>query len=143
MTASSLAQSVQPNLQAALYKKIFSFDKTLATKGNFEITVIGSGSDEIVTAFKAAGLNAKSADQISAGTAVVYLMPGASSTKTQTAAKKILSISGSAPLVENGTVAIGIGTEGGKPKILIHIGQLKSEGHEISSDLLQLAKIIQ
>jgi hypothetical protein len=140
----AFAQSIPANMQAALFKKIFAFDKTLASKGGAEIAVIGPGSDEIVSAFKDAGLSVKATgDQIPAGTTVVYVMPGASSPKAQTASKGILSISGAASYAEAGKVAVGLGTEGGKPKILIHMSQLKAEGQELSADLLKLARIIQ
>ena len=134
--------AIPANLQAALFKKIFSFDKTLAAKGNFEVAVIGDGADEIVSAFKGAGVNAKASSDIG-GAAVVYVMPGASSVKSQSSAKKALSISGVTSLVENGNVAVGLGVEGGKPKIIIHLAQLKAEGQELSADLLKIAKVIQ
>lgn len=141
------SMSVPANLQAALFKKIFAFDKTLKSKGNIEVTVLsadGSG-DEIVSAFKGAGVNAKvvKGSQIPSGTSVVYLMPGVSSTKQQSAQKGVLSITGVASYVQDGKVAIGIGVEGGKPKILIHMGQLKAEDQEVSADLLQIARVIQ
>lgn len=143
MNLYSQEMSVPANLQAALFKKIFSFDKTLQSKGSFEVAVIGEGSDEIVTAFKAAGINAKSVVQVPSGAAVIYVMPGADSPKSFTAQNGILSISGVASYAESGKVAIGIGIEGGKPKIIIHIGQLKAEKQEVSTDLLKIAKIIQ
>lgn len=134
------AQSVPTNLQAALFKKIFSFDKTLA--GGAEVAVIGPSSDGIVSAFKAAGINAKASDNL-AGANVVYVMPGAPSPKDQTGAKSILSISGDASYAESGKVAIALGIEGGKPQIIIHMGQLKAEKHEFSPELLKIAKVIQ
>ncbi|MGE5621029.1 MAG: YfiR/HmsC family protein [archaeon] len=139
--------SVPGNLQAALFKKIFAFDKTLKSKGNIEVVVLaGDGSgDAIVSNFKGAGLNARSVkgNQIPSGASVVYIMPGVGSTKQQSAQKGVLSITGVASYVNEGKVAIGIGTEGGKPKIIIHMGQLKAEGQEVSADLLQIAKVIQ
>lgn len=135
------------NLQAALFKKIFAFDKTLKSKGSIEVVVLsadGSG-DDIVSAFKGAGVNARlvKGSQVPSGASVVYVMPGVGSTKQQSAQKGALSISGAASLVQEGRVAIGIGVEGGKPKILVHMGQLKAEGQEVSADLLQIARVIQ
>ena len=65
-TVNNFAQemAVPANLQAALFRKIFAFDKTLAAKGNVEVAVIGSGADEVVSAFKDAGVNAKAASDI-------------------------------------------------------------------------------
>jgi len=86
ITTNILAQEVPANLQAALFKKIFSFDKTLQSKG-VEVAVIGGSGDEIVAAFKDAGINAKtiSGNQVPGGVTVVYLTAGAASTKGQTA----------------------------------------------------------
>jgi len=147
ISISTFAQEVPANLQAALFKKIFAFDKTLQSKGNVEVVVLsGDGSgDAMVSAFKDAGVNAKAVkgDQVPGGAAVVYVMPGVSSPKQVCAQKGILSISGVAANVESGKVSIGIGTEGGKPKIIIHLAQLKAEGQELSADLLKIAKVIQ
>lgn len=136
-----LAQEVPANLQAALFKKIFTFDKTLSAKGKVEVVVIGAGGDAIVSAFKDAGISAKTGD-ISSASSVVYIMPGTSSTKSQTASKGILSISGFSSYVEDGKVAIGLGVEGGKPKIIVNMTQLKAEDQDLSADLLKIAKVI-
>lgn len=140
---SIFAQEVPANLQAALFKKIFSFNKTLQAKG-VVVAVIGNSSDAIVSAFKEAGINVKAAsgDQIPDGVTVVYVMSGTTPPKTQSAAKGVLSISGDASYVEGGKVAISIGTEDGKPKIIVHLAQLKAEGQELSPDLLKIARII-
>jgi len=144
MTVNSFAQemAVPANLQAALFKKIFSFDKTLAAKGNVEVAVIGAGADEVVSAFKDAGVNAKAAADIG-GASVVYVMPGTASPKAQSASKGVLSISRVTSYVAEGKLALGLGVEGGKPKIIINMAQLKAEGQELSADLLKIAKVIQ
>lgn len=134
---------VPVNLQAALFKKIFSFDKMLQAKGVIEVAVLGS-NETIVSAFKEAGINAKSTggNDVPSGVSVVYIPSGITSSKQQTSSKGILSISGVPSYAEDGLVAIAIGTEGGKPKIIINLSQLKAEGHEVSADLLQVAKVI-
>ncbi|MBK8946119.1 MAG: hypothetical protein IPM32_12725 [Ignavibacteriae bacterium] len=134
--------AVPANLQAALFKKIFSFNKTLVAKGNFEVAVIGSGADAIVAAFKEAGINAKVSSDIG-NSAVAYIMPGTASLKSQTSSKGVFSISGVTSHVESGNVAVGLGVEGGKPKIIVHMAQLKAESQEMSADLLKIAKVIQ
>ncbi|HLP18319.1 MAG TPA: YfiR family protein [Bacteroidota bacterium] len=144
IATTSFAQemAVPVNLQAALFKKIFSFDRTLASKG-VEVAVLGAGGDAVAAALKDAGVNAKavSGDQVPGGVTVVYTMSGA--TKSQTAAKGILSISGVSGFAESGKVAIGLSVEGGKPKIVINMAQLKAESQELAADLLKIAKLIQ
>ncbi|MBA4406869.1 hypothetical protein C0389_06305 [bacterium] len=146
--ANSFAQemAISPNVQANLFKKIFSFNKTLASKESVEVAVLsGSGSgDAMVAAFKQAGVSAKavSGDQVPAGVSVVYIMPGVTPQKQQYASKGVLSICGSSINVEDGKIAIGLGLEGEKPKIIVHMGQLKAEGQELSSDVLKMAYVI-
>jgi len=137
---------VPTNLQAALFKKIFALNNTLQAKGNVEVAVLtGSGSDDgIVGAFSAAGISAKavSGNQPPAGANVVYVMSGIESPSKQCASDGILSISGDGSYAESGKVAIGIGLEGGKPKIIVNFAQLKGEGQEVSASLLTISKVI-
>jgi hypothetical protein len=137
-----VAQKAQipPQVQAALLKKIFSFDKALSMKTAIDITVIGGGN-EILSALKNAGLNAVSGN--TADGDVVYVGSESSATKASTTKAGILSVSGIPANAENGSVSIALGVEGGKPKIIINMVQLKAEGHELSADLLMLARIIQ
>ena len=141
ISINSFAQEmpVPANLQAALFKKIFSFNKTLQAKGNVEVAVLGGGSGDVVSAFKEAGINVKAVDQVPSDAAVVYVMPGATPPKKN----GVFSISGVPSYVESGKVSVGIGIDGGKPKIIVNLGQLKAEGQEMSADLLNIAKVIQ
>lgn len=146
MDACSQEMAVPVNVQAALFKKIFCFDKTLQSKGNFELVILsGNESPEAVAnAFRNIGVNTKTikGNHPPAGTSVVYVMPGVSSPNRQCAQNNILSISGEISGVESGNVSIGLCIEGSKPKIVIHLGQLKAEGHEVSSQLLGIARLI-
>lgn len=137
--------AVPAKLQAALFKKIFSFDNTLKSKG-IDIAILttdGSGG-EVESNFKAAGLKVSvvTGNSVPSGATVAYVMPGVSSPKSECASKKVLSVSGVTSYVESGDVAIGLGVEGGKPKIIIHHNQLMAEGHEIAGGLLNIAKVI-
>lgn len=133
------AQSVPAPLQAALLKKIFSFDKSLSGRNDIVVVVIGGAAD-IVSALNGVGIKAK------AGTAadgdVVYIAAGATPPKAATAKAGILSVSGTSAFAEGGQVSIAIGIEDGKPRIFVNMNQLKAERHELSADLLKLAKVI-
>lgn len=143
---SAQEMAIPANVQANLFKKIFSFNKTLTAKGNIEVAVLSGGGsgDVMVSAFKEAGVNAKavSGEQVPAGATVVYLMPGVNPQKQQYASKGVLSICGSSIDVEDGKISIGLGLEGGKPKIIVNMGQLKAEGQELSADVLKMAYVI-
>ncbi len=139
-------------MQASLFKKIFAYDKKLSSATDIKVAVVFSDSsagvkDEIVKAFESAGISAKAfkADQIAANAgslSAIYLTSGAESAKAVCQKNQVLCITGLPSLVESGTAAIGLGVSDNKPKIWIHLGELKAEGHEVSANLLQLAKVI-
>ena len=143
--------AVPANLQAAIFKKILGFDKTLQAKGRIEVAVVygdAAAKDAIIDAFKDLGIAAVplKSDQasLSIGNAtVVYVAPGGIPPKQICVKNKVLSISGVSSFVENGQVSVGLSIEGGKPKILIHRGQLKSEGHDLADEILNMARIVQ
>jgi hypothetical protein len=149
LTAQEMA--VPTDMQAALFKKIFSFDKSLS--GTPKVLVLHTDAssgvkDQVIKSFGSVGITAEGikSDQLAGSVGantVVYVAPGASSPKALCSSKKALSISGVASLAESGQVSVAIGVEGGKPKIIVNMSQLKAEGHDLSADLLKLAKVIQ
>jgi hypothetical protein len=144
---------VPPDMQASLFKKIFGYDKKLSTLSEYKIVVAYADAsaavkDEVVKAFQGVGISARAlkADQLAGNlgdAAAVYIAAGAVSASSVCQKNQILSITGFPSLVESGTAAIGLGIAEGKPKILVHLGILKAEGHEVSAKLLQLAKVIE
>jgi hypothetical protein len=144
---------VPPGMQASLFKKIFGYDKKLSTLTELKIVVAyaeasAASKDELVKAFQDVGISAIAlkADQVAANlgdTSAVYIASGAASAESVCRKNHILSITGIPSLVENGTAAIGLGVVEGKPKILVHLGKLRAEGHEVSAKLLQLARVIE
>jgi hypothetical protein len=145
--------TVPPDMQASLFKKIFAYDKKLAETAELKVVVAfsevsSSLKDDIVKAFQSIGISARAAkvDQLAAnlgGVDAVYLFADAASAKAICKKNQILSITGASSLVESGNAAIGIGVEDKKPKIVVHLKELKEEGHEVSAKLLQLAKVIE
>jgi hypothetical protein len=154
LTLPALAQDmpVPAELQVALFKKVFGYDKTIQ-EGTVKMLVAFTDTsagvkDQVVKAFKDAGMavSAAKADQLPAsigGVNVLYVTPGVSGTKQICQKNGILSITGMPSLVESGEASVGLSVMDNKPKIIVHLRQLKAEGHELSSNLLQLAKIIQ
>lgn len=142
----NIIAQIPSNLQAALFKKILSMNLTLKAKGDLKVAVLtGDGNgDDIVSAFNSVGIaaNAVSGNQPPGGASVVYVMPGVTAPTSECASNGVLSISGDGSYAESGKVAIGIGTVGGKPKIIINFAQLKAEGQEVSASLLTIAKVI-
>lgn len=148
MPAASQPMPVPAQLQAAIFKKVITLDRTLTARQSAKILVVhsGSGADEVVDAFKAAGLTASAVAEgqlagAIAGADIIYLMPGTSGAALSKS-KGVLSLTGVPATVESGQAAIGVGLKDGKPEIIVHMGQLKAEGHDISADLLKLARVI-
>ena len=143
---------VPPDLQVAIFKKVFGYDKSIPD-GSLKMLVAFSDSsstvkDEMVKAFKDSGVNVSAAkgDQLSgsvSGISVMYLLPGVSGARQVCQKNGILCITGTPSLVESGEASVGLSLLDNKPKILVHLKELKAEGHDLSANLLQLAKIIQ
>lgn len=145
---------VPGDLQAPIFKKIFAYDNAL--RGSSEITVffVGSEDDEssmgkLVEAFRAVGLfpavvNTGTLEGDVAPNTVVYLMPGADTAQVAQfcAANKLLTISGVPSFAERGQVSISIGEQNQRPRIIVNMQRLKSEGHQVSADVLKLAQVI-
>ena len=143
---------VPPELQVAIFKKVFNYDKTIQGGSPKMLVAFTDNSaaikDQVVKAFKDSGVvvSAAKADQLAGsveGINVLYITPGVSGTKQICQKNGILSITGSPSLVESGEASVGLSVQDNKPKIVVHMGQLKAEGHDLSANLLQLAKIIQ
>lgn len=151
ITCSSFAQEmpVPIKLQAALFKKVFEYDLQL-NKPSIIILYNSSTTgikEELITAFKDAGLTASALREEQLGGAlsentVIYSTPGVIPPKQLSIKYKSLSISGVPGYVEKGLVSVGLGLENGKPKILVNLKQLKAEGHELSAYLLKIANVI-
>jgi hypothetical protein len=140
------------DLQVAIFKKVFSYDKTIQAGSPKMLVAFTDNSadikDQIVKAFKDSGMvvTAVKADQLAGSLGninVVYITPGVSGVKNLCQKSGILTITGVPSLVESGEASVGLSVIENKPKIIVHLKQLKAEGHELSANLLQLAKVIQ
>ena len=104
---------------------------------------------DIVWAFQEVGLNPSATSDVElpdkiTPASVVYLAPGVDTAgvKTICEANRVLTISGMPKLAEKGEVSIGLGTRDNKPEIVVHLDRVKAEGHELSSELLRLSRVI-
>jgi hypothetical protein len=153
------AEMVDPVRQGDMFKRIFSYDKDLRGAQKIVVIIVGetrSGAevDKVAAVFREKGffpavitandLGEDLASTLNRQSAVLYVMPGiAYDTVKEFAEKKgFLSISGVSTLAEAGHVAVGVGVAGGKPEIVVNLPRLTTEGHELSSELLNLARVI-
>lgn len=157
LPGASAAATVPVSLQAALFKKIFSYDKTLraAPGGEVRVLVLEARDAEnsaaaLVEAFKAVGVTAEAvgearlADRIGSAS-VVYIQGRAVSAATLTLCERnhVLTISGEAALAASGVVSVSVGVSGDRPEIRVNLPRARAEGHELSSELLSVAKVSQ
>lgn len=145
---------VTPDVQASLFKRIFDYDRTLKSSAEARVLVLHDGvrfqtAEEVVRAFRAIGIQSASVPMANLASMadqgnVVYLTPEAevSAVAGLCAEKRMLTVSGLPALAEKGEVAIGIGGKDDAPEILVNLGRVKIEQHELSSELLSLARVI-
>jgi hypothetical protein len=145
--------SVPAEIQAAIFKKIFGYDHILsATAPRIRIvysTEYASAAKELEKAFRAVSLAVDLApiDQAhQLGSAnVVYVLATTVpvALKDLCAKSKILSVSSLSSLAYRGDGSVALKMKAdGKPGIVVHMGRLAAEGHELSASLLQLVEVV-
>jgi hypothetical protein len=157
--ADSPEEIVDPDKQSDLLKRIFAYDKNLRRSDRVVIIIVanarnGRPVDEVATVFREKGLFpavvtvADLSDELTAtltvDSTVIYVMPGVAYEAVKNFAEKkgFLSVSGVRSLAEAGHVAVSVGHSGGKPEIVVNLSRLVTEKHELSSELLNLARVI-
>jgi len=139
-------------LQISVFRKVFSFDRTLPS-GQARVVVLYGGQDRVransvAEAFQAAGVPAVAGSAAALGPEagnVIYLLPGAdhAAIRKHCVSNGFLSISGAPAMVERGEATLGLGVGGGgRTEIWVHLPRLKEEKHELDSGLLRLAHVI-
>ena len=158
-TLAASAEMSDPARQSDMFKRIFSYDKHLRGAAKIVVIIVGETRgdpevDKVAAVFREKGLfpavitvgdlGDDLTPTLTRESAVLYVMPGiAYDTVKQFAEKKrFLSISGVSTLAEAGHVAVSVGVQGGKPEIVVNMPRLTTEGHELSSELLNLARVI-
>jgi hypothetical protein len=146
--------SVATDVQASMFKKIFSYDRALSVGEGVAVLLIGSKEEKdtataLVKAFDEVGvfaayLNTGVIDGDVRPNTVVYIMAGADNDQVEhfCADHGVLSISGLTTLVEQGHVSVSIGQTSQQPQIVVNMKRLQEERHDLSADLLKLARVI-
>ena len=159
--ASLLAEEmpVDSEQQCTMFKRIFAYDNHLRDSENIVVLVVaqtidGSDVTAVTAAFRATGMypaaitiDSFTADltaTLSPRSTVVYVMPGVDydAIDAFAASQGFLSVSGLPSLVESGKVSVSVDMAAGRPQVVVNIPRLTAEGHELSSELLRLARVI-
>jgi len=145
--------------QCTMFKRIFSYDKHLRGSDKIVVLIVGqtsdgAGVDAVASAFRAKGMfpAAVTVDNLtddltatlSPQSTVVYVMPDVdyAAVKAFATSRAFLSVSGLPSLAESGEVSVSVDMAAGRPEIVVNMPRLTAEGHELSSELLRLARVI-
>lgn len=158
-TSTGEEMPVDSGQQCSMFKRIFSYDKDLRQSDKIVVIVVGPRTDgpevdAVVTAFRekqmypapvtVSGLTSDLTATLSQQSTVVYVMAGVDydAVNAFAASHRFLSISGMPSLVESGQVSVGVDMDDSRPQVVVNMGRLTAEGHELSSELLKLARVI-
>lgn len=150
--AADEAMPVPAKFQAVLFKRIFAYERQLKSQPKVRV-LLASDSDaarELLRELEAVGLGAQllspadARSELAPPGTVVYFFPETPAALRKLALERqVLCISGYPSLVLAGQASIGVDKKAdGKPQILVHLPRLKAEGHELSSDVLRLARVV-
>ena len=150
---------VNSEQQCTMFKRIFAYDKHLRDSDKIVVLVVGatndgSGVTAVADAFRSNGmypaavtvdtLNADLSATLSPQSTVVYVMPDVDFDAVNRFAesRSFLSVSGLPSLAESGRVSVSVDMDGSRPEVVVNMPRLSAEGHELSSELLKLARVI-
>lgn len=153
--ASAEEMPVPPDLQVALFKKIFLFDNMLKDKEEIKVFIVYDGAsvpeiaEELKKEFEQGDITpiiveVEELENEAEAFSVVYILPDVEIEFVREICikKSLLSISGDSDLGEEGEISVAVGEHNEKPKIMINMNLVAEEGHEFSADILKLAKVI-
>jgi|GEM_PF-2630136 len=142
-----------PGIQAIMFSKILSYVRTIDEGEGYTVLVAydansGQPSD-IIEAFKEEGLNViiSKVSEIESEidkTQILYLPSRLSneSIKKLNSYKNKLFITGDPDYTLNGIASLSVGLEDERIKILVNLSVLEGNNHQVSSELINLARVI-
>jgi len=152
LSLQAAADPLPLRMQAVLIEKILLFDRTLpANAPRLVVVVYGDELDQAEVLYRAlTELRIKSMLVSGAdlrpmpATQVVYVFPHAwgSGIRDWALQKHALSFTGEPATVRAGNAAVALSLEDRKPRILVNLTVAKAQGHDLSSELLQVATVV-
>jgi hypothetical protein len=147
-------EELPPRIQAALFCKVFLYEKELGHRAPRVVVLTGNVSsgrgEDVVRAFSEAGADASGAEwggrlpTVDRGT-IIYAFPDVPSLELRRLATDAgaLTISGDAGMALSSRVSVALRRKpDGHPEILVNLPLIRSERRELSSALLHLATVI-
>lgn len=152
----SHGMAVPAGLQAAIIKKVLSYDTTLpqGSQAALRIVIVRDGVAEadleaLLGSFAANHVETR----VVAASALAANLPGAMAVYTSNPrvardvaqaaeAAHVLSFTGMSSLVDEGLISVGLDEADGRPKIVVNMMRLQKEGHALAAGLLALARVV-
>ncbi len=151
LSLSSDNMVIPMRIQAALFAKIISHDNSLKDKDKVRLLVVYDNStsklkDECLNVFRKASfeVGCSTVEKLSTNISnydVIYFMPNLTYLASSYRDYKKLSIAGVSKSTEKGEITIGLGLVQDLPRVFINISTLEKEGHDLSPNILQIAKV--
>ncbi len=143
---------VPAKLQGAIFAKALQYDQVIGDKPKKVIVLKGSSrehTDSVAEAFRAAQVpieiltEAQAAERLE-GASAIYSPDGELSGALRGACVRhqVLTLSGHADAADDGHVALALEVHEERPRLVVHLGRVRAEGHRFSSELLRLARVI-
>lgn len=158
LAAATMAHATRlpPKIEAVFFKKILSYNKTLAAaEAPAEVLIVATDDQQpqaqaLAAAFTQVGLSATITEPAAVASGLrtntaLYLLPGASNATVCALAVKeqVFTMSGDASMAEQGSVSVSLAVKAdGRPEIVVSLARLKNEGHVLEPALLNLARVI-
>lgn len=160
VVSSATATPSDVSRAGSIIKRVFSYDRHLRDSERVVVLVVASDREspelnDVVSALRTNGLypavvaptELASKDltaTLTPESTVVYVADTADveTVKAFAAEKGFLTVSVQPFLAEAGDVSVSVAMEDGQPQIVVNLPRLRVEGHEISSELLNLARVI-
>jgi hypothetical protein len=153
--AFSSGGSIAPEAQAALFKKIFLYDRSLEGQTIKVYVVHGpkdaADAEEFTKSFAANGMVPQAValgglEKVAKSGELAFLMPEVLTSDSRDLCKRLglLCVAGSNTAADEGLVGIAVGIkDDGKPLIVVNQPLVRAAGHELSARLLALARVFQ
>lgn len=147
-------QVVPVEVQAAIFKKVFGYDRSFEGRPPSSILVVPGGdsrgrAETVAAEFGRAGFSTEVVEEAAAAArlevgVVVYLLSAPKGPLLDELARAgVLSISGDPDLAVRGVVTIALRRKpDGRTEILVHLARARAERHDFSSYLLSISTIV-
>lgn len=142
---------IPTRIQVALFSKIFQYDSSLRSLSTIKLLIVYDShsiriKDDFVNTFQKASFEVGFTTEdklknVINNYDVVYFMPDTKANAALCRQYKKLSIAGISQYAESGEVTIGLGLVQDTPRVFVNVTTLEEEGHSLSPQILQIAKV--